>query len=85
MKRIGSMAWLLAGLAVIAMTYQFGWQHGRGGKDLSLSSVAHAATAAEAARKTYYPNTEDLGPNEMRVISLGTGMPNQRRGCPRFG
>jgi ribonuclease Z len=30
-------------------------------------------------RKTYYPNTEELGPNEMRVISLGTGMPNQRK------
>ena len=23
----------------------------------------------------YYPNTETLGPNEMRVIALGTGMP----------
>ena len=79
MKRIGSMARLLVGMAVIAMTYQFGWQRGRDGEDLSLSSVAHAATAAKAARKTYYPNTEDLGPNEMRVISLGTGMPNQRK------
>ena len=30
-------------------------------------------------RKTYYPNTEKLAENEMRVISLGTGMPNQRK------
>ena len=27
---------------------------------------------------TYYPNTEDLGPNEMRVIACGTGMPTTR-------
>ena len=26
--------------------------------------------------RDYYPNTEKLGPNEMRVIALGTGMPN---------
>ena len=37
------------------------------------------ADAEPDKRKTYYPNTEELGPNEMRVISLGTGMPNQRK------
>ena len=26
--------------------------------------------------RTYYPNTEKLGPKEMRVTALGTGMPN---------
>ncbi len=26
---------------------------------------------------TYFPNTEKLGPDEMRVIAVGTGMPNQ--------
>jgi hypothetical protein len=26
--------------------------------------------------RDYYPNTERLGPNEMRVTALGTGMPN---------
>jgi hypothetical protein len=29
-------------------------------------------------RDAYYPGTEELGPNEMRVFSLGTGMPNLR-------
>jgi len=24
----------------------------------------------------YYPNTEQLGPKELRDIALGTGMPN---------
>jgi ribonuclease Z len=27
--------------------------------------------------RTYYPNTEKLGANEMRITALGTGMPNQ--------
>ena len=26
----------------------------------------------------YYPGTEDLGPNEMRIVACGTGMPNSR-------
>ena len=26
--------------------------------------------------RQYYPNTERLGPKEMRVVALGTGMPN---------
>jgi len=26
----------------------------------------------------YYPGTEELAPNEMRVVALGTGMPNAR-------
>jgi len=29
-------------------------------------------------RETYYPNTEDLRPDEMRVIACGTGMPTTR-------
>jgi len=32
----------------------------------------------EALMDVYYPGTEELGPNEMRVIALGTGMPNAR-------
>jgi ribonuclease Z len=26
-------------------------------------------------RDAYYPNTEELAPDEMRVVALGTGMP----------
>ena len=29
-------------------------------------------------RDVYYPGTEDLGPDEMRVVALGTGMPTIR-------
>ena len=28
---------------------------------------------------SYFPNTEELGPAEMRIIALGTGMPNQTK------
>jgi ribonuclease Z len=33
---------------------------------------------ALAEREVYYPGTEDLGPDEMRVVACGTGMPNAR-------
>ena len=29
-------------------------------------------------RDRYFPGTEDLKPNEMRIIALGTGMPSAR-------
>ena len=28
---------------------------------------------------SYFPNTEILGSNEMRIVALGTGMPNQTK------
>ncbi len=33
--------------------------------------------------RDYYPNTELLGPNEMRVTALGTGMPNVITGAQK--
>lgn len=33
---------------------------------------------ARPDRDTYYPNTEDLAPDEMRVVACGTGMPTTR-------
>ncbi len=35
-------------------------------------------TAAISDRDVYFPGTEDLKPNEMRVTACGTGMPNAR-------
>jgi len=32
----------------------------------------------DGAMDVYYPGTEQLGPNEMRVVALGTGMPSPR-------
>ncbi len=41
---------------------------------------------ANPNRDAYFPATEDLGPDEMRVISLGTAMPFQRpaQAAPSF-
>lgn len=42
------------------------------------SADGPSAVKAIADRDVYYPGTEDLGPNEMRVVALGTGMPSIR-------
>jgi len=61
---------LFAGLALTAGT--------------SWVSTAQAEEAAKLSptkarpRDVYYPNTEDLAPDEMRVIACGTGMPTTR-------
>jgi hypothetical protein len=34
-----------------------------------------APQQVEAVRDVYYPGTEKLGPGEMLVVALGTGMP----------
>jgi ribonuclease Z len=64
---------LLVGIAIgIAVTVGF------------ISLVAASSTEevspvkAREPRDVYLPNSEDLGPEEMRVIACGTGMPNPR-------
>ena len=58
---------------------------GREGITLGLISEANAAESREKvspvkarSRDTYYPNSEDLGKDEMRVVACGTGMPTTR-------
>ena len=55
MKRVRTLAWSLGALAALALAYQFGWQHGSDGWDLNLVAAAHAETAAEGARDTFFP------------------------------
>ncbi len=43
-----------------------------------VSGLGISPVKATANRDAYYPGTEDLQPNEMRIISLGTAMPFQR-------
>jgi ribonuclease Z len=64
---------LLTGIAIgIAVTAGF------------ITLVAASSTEevspvkAREPRDVYLPNSEDLGPEEMRVIACGTGMPNPR-------
>ena len=44
----------------------------------ALALMTAAAAANEDRRANYFPNTEALGADEMRVIALGTGTPNFR-------
>jgi len=47
---------------------------------LKTASAEQSTTQEKPAqRANYYPNTEELGADEMRVIALGTGTPNFRK------
>ncbi|HBH28580.1 MAG TPA: hypothetical protein DDX99_07010 [Desulfofustis sp.] len=75
-----------AALAVMAVML-FEWNHS-GNRHANTSGLTAQAIAAESppqvspvkarARDFYAPNSEDLGPNEMRLIACGTGMPTAR-------
>ena len=83
MKKIQLISVLLA---FVVAGYWVGFSDGLDG---DFSVLPRAAFANEAAnetvspvkareRDTYYPNSEDLGADEMRVIACGTGMPTTR-------
>ncbi|MCP4902099.1 MAG: MBL fold metallo-hydrolase, partial [bacterium] len=67
------------------MLYQWGHLDGREGKSSGLIGESIAAESPPKvspvkarARDFYAPNSEDLGPDEMRLIACGTGMPTAR-------
>ena len=74
---------MLAGLVVVGMiaaAYFLGRVDERAGRPSLLVNGAKAKVSPVKARDrdVYLPNSEDLGPKEMRVIACGTGMPNPR-------
>jgi ribonuclease Z len=86
MKRILKV---LAAMAVVAVVAAFGYLQGYAdharGKDIALASVALAQQQQQLVsptdareRDAYFPNSEPLAPDEMRVIACGTGMPTAR-------
>jgi ribonuclease Z len=75
---------LLITVTMVAV-YLFGMHHGRTGEGLTITKEAVAADKKPMVSKTkarerdfYAPNSEDLAPDEMRVIACGTGMPTTR-------
>jgi ribonuclease Z len=84
-KRI-SLFSVFAVTAILIAIYLFGVNHGQTGKEISLVKKAMATGAEPPAssvksiseRDVYYPGSEDLAADEMRVIACGTGMPNAR-------
>jgi ribonuclease Z len=70
----------------MSSVYIAGWINGRNGRETALVKEAEAAggkvtdpmgTAPD--RYVYYPGTEPLAKDEIRVIAAGTGMPTARR------
>ena len=47
---------------------------------LVLTAATRSPTKGvpESEQDVYYPGTEDLKPDEMRIVALGTGMPSSR-------
>ncbi len=76
----------------LAVVFAIGWQTGRSGN--SIGPIADAESAGGVVscpniiardRYVYYPGTEVLAIDEVRVIACGTGMPEQRRGTDDGG
>ena len=78
-KRIGVVTFFaFVGLAI----YLWGHLDGKEGQALIAQSFAaetpEVSPTLSREREVYYPNSEDLAPDEMRVIACGTGMPTTR-------
>ncbi len=68
--------------AIAVVVYLFGFYHGQTNEEPAVVSNANASEVSPViarGRDNYYPNTELLDEDEMRVIALGTGTPNFRR------
>ncbi len=87
MKQKGLMVGFVSLIAAIMIAvYLFGFHHGRAGEGLVVIKEAVAAENRPSAspvkalteRGVYYPGSENLAPDEMRVVACGTGMPNSR-------
>jgi ribonuclease Z len=85
MKTTSKRMLTVASLALVAAAiYQWGHLDGSEGKDSKVitASIAESSSAPsplKARERDYYsPNSEDLKPDEMRVIACGTGMPTTR-------
>jgi ribonuclease Z len=70
----------VAVLALLLLAFGLGWAATNAGWLGAPDAGAQDAdpTAALQDRDVYYPGSEDLAPDEMRVVACGTGMPNAR-------
>lgn len=87
MKRKIKLISIVSLVAIAAATiYMIGVYSGNSGNALPLINEAEAAggvvkspTGEAPARYVYYPGTEELGKDEIRLIACGTGLPAARR------
>ena len=86
MPKKALMTSILLIVVTMVAVYLFGQHNGRTGEGLTITTEAVAAQTKSLAspvkalkeRDVYYPGSEDLAPDEMRVVACGTGMPNAR-------
>jgi ribonuclease Z len=85
---MGSRKFTMTAVVTLLVSVVFVWGYSEGYRGNTVN-LLHSAVAAEQAplvsptqaRKdldVYFPNTESLAPDEMRVIACGTGMPTTR-------
>ncbi len=73
MKKTGSR--LVLGL-LVASALAAAYVLGRSGETTAVAQTTPTGVVDD--RDVYYPGTEELAPDEMRVVALGTGMPSVR-------
>ena len=86
LRRVTRAAVILGALlGVVALAYVLGYSDGDQGRPMGLIADAIAAPGKELTPTqkiedpdVYFPGTEELAPDEMRLISCGTGMPTAR-------
>ena len=83
MNRSAILATVLLIVLVIAIGgYLIGYNDGTVGRDPAIADPAAAQAISPTGtiedRDVYYPGTEALASDEMRVVALGTGMPSVR-------
>ena len=82
MGKMGRWLGLLGVVVVLGAGYLWGHSDGSDGRPPSVgedSAAAQKISPVKARpRDAYFPNSEDLGKDEMRIIACGTGMPTAR-------
>ena len=83
MRKSAFLVTVLLIVFVIAIGgYLIGYNDGTIGRDPAIADPAAAQATSPTGtvddRDVYYPGTEALAPDEMRIVALGTGMPTAR-------
>jgi ribonuclease Z len=85
MKKFNKLLIFTSAALVTVIVYHWGQFDGRQGKmsgfideSIAAESPPQASPAMARDRDFYAPNSEDLAPDEMRLIACGTGMPTSR-------